>query len=235
MAVRKIRLSSLVFRNIQADDQDGCQKSLVFRKIQLTTKMAVKEFKLSFLFFRNIRLTTNMAVKTPGSKSLSRTLFYYYFILVRYLTILCLISFRQIGTDLVIPEGTRTIAASGLHVMPGGIDTHTHMQEPFMGTTTIDDFYIGTKAALAGGTTLISQSLIIVFCSDVVEAEIPHSSWMGMHFKFFHRFLNFSSVRYCPFWLSCSKKFCWQSCKILLFFIYTVFADFDWLKEWIEC
>lgn len=42
----------------------------------------------------------------------------------------------------------------------GGIDTHTHMQLPFMGTHAIDDFYHGTKAAVAGGTTMISEFTI---------------------------------------------------------------------------
>lgn len=38
-------------------------------------------------------------------------------------------------------------------IMPGGIDTHTHMQLPFMGTHAVDDFDSGSKAAIAGGTT----------------------------------------------------------------------------------
>ena len=45
---------------------------------------------------------------------------------------------------------------SCLVLFSGGIDTHTHMQLPFMGTVAVDDFYTGTRAALAGGTTMIS-------------------------------------------------------------------------------
>ncbi len=51
-------------------------------------------------------------------------------------------------------KGDTTIDATGCYVMPGGIDPHTHMDMPFMGTSTSDDFESGTKAGLAGGTTM---------------------------------------------------------------------------------
>lgn len=59
-----------------------------------------------------------------------------------------------------LPSMTETVDAGGLYVMPGGIDPHTHMNFPFMGTTTVDDFYSGTAAALAGGTTTIIDFVI---------------------------------------------------------------------------
>eukprot|EP00795_Rhopilema_esculentum_P013134 gene13134-3926_t len=67
---------------------------------------------------------------------------------------------KQVGGGLEVPEGTKVIDASGKLVMPGGIDTHTHMQLPFMGTVAVDDFFHGTKAAVAGGTTMIIDFVI---------------------------------------------------------------------------
>ncbi len=62
--------------------------------------------------------------------------------------------------DLETPTGATVIDASGQYVMPGGIDPHTHMQLPFMGTVASEDFYTGTAAALAGGTTMIIDFVI---------------------------------------------------------------------------
>ena len=58
----------------------------------------------------------------------------------------------QIGENL---EGDKVLDATGCYVMPGGIDPHTHLEMPFMGTYSTDDFESGTRAALAGGTTMV--------------------------------------------------------------------------------
>ncbi|XP_049806553.1 dihydropyrimidinase-like isoform X2 [Schistocerca nitens] len=62
---------------------------------------------------------------------------------------------KQVGSNLIIPGGTRIIDARGKYVIPGGIDPHTHLEIEFMGAKSVDDFYRGTKAAIAGGTTMI--------------------------------------------------------------------------------
>ena len=51
--------------------------------------------------------------------------------------------------------GGTVLDATGCLVMPGGIDPHTHLEMPFMGTYSADDFDSGTRAALAGGTTMV--------------------------------------------------------------------------------
>jgi dihydropyrimidinase (EC 3.5.2.2) len=57
-----------------------------------------------------------------------------------------------IGPDL---KGDEVLDATGCYVMPGGIDPHTHLEMPFMGTYSADDFESGTRAGLAGGTTMV--------------------------------------------------------------------------------
>jgi dihydropyrimidinase len=67
---------------------------------------------------------------------------------------------RTIGPDLEAPAGSTIVDAGGALVMPGGIDPHTHMELPFMGTVTKDDFYTGTAAGVSGGTTMIIDFVI---------------------------------------------------------------------------
>ncbi len=74
------------------------------------------------------------------------------------------------------PAGAQTIDASGQYVLPGGIDPHTHMQLPFMGTVAADDFFTGTAAGLAGGTTSIIDFVIPNPQQPLMEA---YREWRG--------------------------------------------------------
>ncbi len=57
-------------------------------------------------------------------------------------------------------KGDTTLDATGCYVMPGGIDPHTHLEMPFMGTYSADDFESGTRAALSGGTTMVVDFIL---------------------------------------------------------------------------
>jgi dihydropyrimidinase len=81
-----------------------------------------------------------------------------------------------VGTDLSAPAGCETLDASGQYVVPGGIDPHTHMQLPFMGTVTRDDFFSGTAAAMAGGTTTIIDFVIPDPQEPLIDA---YRKWRG--------------------------------------------------------
>src|SRR5579859_5726046 len=60
-----------------------------------------------------------------------------------------------IGQALPRENTARIIDAAGRLLMPGGIDVHTHLDMPFGGTTSADDFETGTRAAAFGGTTTL--------------------------------------------------------------------------------
>src|SRR6056297_1993406 len=78
---------------------------------------------------------------------------------------------KQIGEDL---KGDEYIDAEGAYVIPGGIDPHTHMEMPFMGTTAAETFETGTWAAACGGTTML-----VDFCLPGADGSLKNAinSW----------------------------------------------------------
>ncbi len=62
---------------------------------------------------------------------------------------------HAIAKNMVVGEGVQVIDASGLYVLPGGVDTHVHLQNIIGPTVTCDTFASGTRAAAFGGTTTV--------------------------------------------------------------------------------
>src|SRR5579859_7522859 len=81
-----------------------------------------------------------------------------------------------VGQELPRENTTRIIDAKGKYVMPGGIDVHTHLDMPFGGTTSADDFETGTRAAAFGGTTTLIDFAIQYKGQKLREA---FDTWMG--------------------------------------------------------
>src|ERR1044072_6552210 len=75
-----------------------------------------------------------------------------------------------IGTSLDLTAAT-VVDAAGKYVLPGGIDVHTHLDMPFGGTTSADDFQTGTIAAAFGGTTSIVDFAI------QYKGQTLHHAW----------------------------------------------------------
>ena len=75
-----------------------------------------------------------------------------------------------IGTSLDI-HADKIINAAGKYVLPGGIDVHTHLDMPFGGATSADDFESGTTAAAFGGTTSIVDFAI------QYKGQTLHHAW----------------------------------------------------------
>ena len=75
-----------------------------------------------------------------------------------------------IGSSLAM-NADRVIDAKGKYLFPGGIDVHTHLDMPFGGTTSADDFESGTIAAAHGGTTTVVDFAI------QYKGQTLHHAW----------------------------------------------------------
>ncbi len=84
---------------------------------------------------------------------------------------------QAIGENLETPSGCDVLDGGGQYLMPGGIDPHTHMQLPFMGTVASEDFFSGTAAGLAGGTTSIIDFVIPNPRQSLLEAFHTWRGW----------------------------------------------------------
>src|ERR1700675_467893 len=81
-----------------------------------------------------------------------------------------------IGQMLPRENAAKIIDAAGKYVLPGGIDVHTHLDMPFGGTTSADDFETGTRAAAFGGTTTLIDFAIQYKGQPLRKA---FDTWMG--------------------------------------------------------
>jgi len=76
----------------------------------------------------------------------------------------------SLGANLNLGSTTQVIDAKGKYIFPGGIDVHVHLQLPFSGTISADDFENGTKAAACGGVTTVLDFAIQTKGKSIMDA-----------------------------------------------------------------
>lgn len=86
------------------------------------------------------------------------------------------IKFIGSTADSTCPGGVRVIDVAGKFVFPGGVDASTHFVQSTSGETPADDFYSGTKASVAGGTTTVIDLILPQKDESLIEA---YDVWRG--------------------------------------------------------
>lgn len=71
---------------------------------------------------------------------------------------------------MAVPGGVRVIDVAGKYVMPGGIDANTQFEGESNGYTSVDSFYSGTKACVAGGTTCCIDLIVAKEGESLIDA-----------------------------------------------------------------
>jgi dihydropyrimidinase len=99
----------------------------------------------------------------------------------------------NIAPGIVAGPGMDLIDASGMYVLPGGIDAHVHLDLPMSGTVSSDDHYTGTKAAAFGGTTTVidfvsqdSDDLLACIAALRQKADQRVAIDYGLHMNITH-------------------------------------------------
>ncbi|XP_045572280.1 LOW QUALITY PROTEIN: dihydropyrimidinase-related protein 1 [Salmo salar] len=77
---------------------------------------------------------------------------------------------KQVGDNLEVPDDVRVLEVNGGLVIPGGIDVNTCLMKPHLGCPPVDDFYLGSRAGLAGGTTMIIDHVTPQLGDSLLEA-----------------------------------------------------------------
>ena len=98
-----------------------------------------------------------------------------------------------IGDSIQVNEGVNLVDASGLLILPGGVDAHVHLDLPMFGTVSSDDHYTGMKAAAFGGTTTLID-FVSQDSDDIVanvrklrqKAEVKAAIDFGFHANITH-------------------------------------------------